>query len=130
MKTLIPLTLLLIPFAAPADEAGSIKLQPAEGKYVCMVNNHLYEKVQFPVEVNGKTYYGCCPMCKDRLKRDASLRIAVDPVSRKKVDKATAVVGATPDGRVFYFENKKHMKTFEAPPAPPEKEAVPAKQRS
>lgn len=126
MKTLITLTLFLLPFSALADEPGNIKLKPAEGKFVCMVNNHLYEKVQFPVEVNGKTYYGCCPMCKDRLKTDVTLREATDPISKKKVDKATAVVGATPDGRVFYFENEKHMKKYLAPPAPPKKEAAPA----
>ena len=45
---------------------------------------------EFTVEVGGKTYFGCCPMCKERLATDAEARQAMDPVSGRMVDKAVA----------------------------------------
>jgi YHS domain-containing protein len=78
-------------------------LEQVEPKMVCMVNDTLFPREQIPVEVDGKTYFGCCEMCKGRLASDASLRSAKDPVSGVSVDKALAVIGAAPDGRVQYF---------------------------
>jgi YHS domain-containing protein len=51
-------------------------------------------------------------MCKERLAKDAALRVAVDPVSGKEVDKATAVIGADSYKRVFYFESQKNFEKF------------------
>jgi YHS domain-containing protein len=82
-------------------------LRRVEAKRVCMVNNTAFDKDQIPVDVGGKTYFGCCEMCKGRLAQDASIRQAVDPVSGKTVDKATAIIGATPEGKVYYFESEK-----------------------
>jgi YHS domain-containing protein len=96
--------------AAPLARAEP--LQQVEAKRVCMVNDNLFPKDQIPVQVSGKTYFGCCEMCKERLALDANLRQAVDPVSKKPVDKATAVIGARPDGRVLYFENADNLKRY------------------
>ena len=85
-------------------------LQRVEAKKVCMINNQLFAKDQIPVEVQGKTYYGCCEMCKERLAKDADARTGTDPVTGKPVDKATAVIAALEDGSVLYFESEK---TFE-----------------
>lgn len=95
-------------------QAGDAKpeLKRVETKKVCMVNNQVFDKDQIPVTVGGKTYYGCCEMCKKALASDASKRVAIDPVSGKEVDKATAVIGADATGRVFYFENEKNLKKF------------------
>jgi YHS domain-containing protein len=87
-------------------------LTRVEAKRVCMVNDTVFPKDQIPVEVAGKTYFGCCAMCKDRLARDASAREANDPVTGKKVDKATAVIGATTDGKVYYFESETSLARF------------------
>jgi YHS domain-containing protein len=38
--------------------------------------------------------------------------MSVDPVSGNKVDKAEAVIGADADGRVYYFENAKNLKSY------------------
>ena len=76
-----------------------------ETKKVCMINNQVFEKDQIPVQVEGRTYYGCCEMCKEKLAKDAAARQAVDPVSGKTVDKAKAVIAALPDGKVLYFES-------------------------
>ena len=100
----------LVIAAAPA-RAEDIK--KVDSKRVCMVNNTLFDKDQIPVAVGGKTYFGCCEMCKGRLTEDASMREAVDPVSGKPVDKAKAVIGAKPDGKVLYFESDKTFAEYQ-----------------
>ncbi|WP_461528475.1 hypothetical protein [Prosthecobacter sp.] len=102
---------LALSFSAAHAETGS-QLKKVEPQYVCMINNKLFDKVQIPVKVAGKTYYGCCPMCKAKLEKSVQARTATDPVSKKSVDKATAVIGAKADGTVFYFESEKNMKLF------------------
>jgi YHS domain-containing protein len=102
---------------AQAQEAQSSAAAPAgikkvENHLVCMVNNQFMGKDQIPVAVEGKTYYGCCEMCKERLAKDAASRAAVDPVSGNTVDKAKAVIAALPDGSVLYFENEKTMEQY------------------
>lgn len=92
------------------DDAPS--LVKVEQRYVCMVNNQLFPNEQIPVKVEEKTYYGCCEMCKERLSQQAESRQAVDPVSGKSVDKATCVIGAQPDGKVFYFESDENLEKY------------------
>lgn len=96
-------------------EAGWLK--QVEAKYVCMMNNAVFEKEQMAIEVDGKTYYGCCSMCKDRLQKDASARQATDPVSGNTVDKATAIIGEH-HGAVYYFENEENFHKFASGPMP------------
>jgi YHS domain-containing protein len=115
---LFTLTLLLTALlAAGAALAGGDAAKPAlkrvEAKKVCMVNDQLFEKDQIPVAFEGKTYYGCCEMCKERLAKDAAARTAVDPVTGKKVDKATAVIAAPPQGKVLYFESEKTLAEYQ-----------------
>jgi YHS domain-containing protein len=118
-KATVLLATLLFSLAAFAQEdvKPTGKLARVETKTVCMINEHAMGKDQIPVEVEGRTYYGCCDMCKKALATDASKREAVDPVSGKKVDKATAVIAAQQDGCVFYFESEaslaKYNKQFE-----------------
>src|SRR5262245_3313153 len=103
----LTLAVLLVGAAAFAEP-----LTRVEAKRVCMVNDTAFPKDQIAVEVDGKTYFGCCEMCKSRLQQDASARSAVDPVSGKTVDKATAVIGAMPDGKVLYFESEQTFTQF------------------
>jgi YHS domain-containing protein len=100
LPSLLVLALLLV-----AGRAGAEQIERVEAKRVCMVNNSVFPKDQIPVQVEGKTYFGCCEMCKGRLASDPKARTAQDPVTGKTVDKATAVIGATPDGTVYYFES-------------------------
>jgi YHS domain-containing protein len=97
---------------AQEDVKPTGKLEKVEPKTVCMINEHAMGKDQIPVEVDGKTYYGCCDMCKQRLAADATKRVATDPVTGKQVDKATAVTAAQADGRVFYFESDETLKKY------------------
>jgi len=100
---------LALPALASEDQEA---MEVVDSEYVCMVNDAVYEKKQVHVQVEGKDYYGCCEMCKERLAKDAALRVAIDPVSGKEVDKATAVIGADSYKRVFYFENQENFETF------------------
>ena len=59
---------------------------------VCMVNNAYMGKEQIPVEFEGKTYYGCCNMCVDKINNNREVRYAIDPVTGREVDKATAFI--------------------------------------
>ncbi|HML95926.1 MAG TPA: hypothetical protein PKC29_10900 [Thermodesulfobacteriota bacterium] len=96
---------------------GSPAVTRVESKYVCMMTDHVFPKEQIPVVVEDKTYYGCCEMCEARLKASAESRVAVDPVSGQQVDKAAAVIGAAPDGSVYYFESAENLKSFKGTPA-------------
>ncbi len=90
-------------------------LKQVDAKYVCMINKKVFPNAQIPVVVEGRTYYGCCDMCKTRLESDAKSRMDVDPVSGKEVDKATAVIGADKDGTTYFFESVVNLKKFKAP---------------
>ena len=80
---------------------------------VCMVNNAYMGRLQFEVPFEGKTYYGCCDMCVERIPNDPSVRKAVDPNSGVEVDKAEAfIVLAGTQGQVDYFENEESYRAF------------------
>lgn len=115
--TLSLIGILILASAGLAAAAGPTTpvtptLKKVETKKVCMINNQVFEKDQIPVQVQGRTYYGCCEMCKERLAQDAEARTAVDPVTGKKVDKATAVIAAKTDGNVLYFESDATLQRF------------------
>lgn len=95
----------LAPFVAMADNA----LEVVDAEFVCMVNDVRYDKVQVRVDVNDQTYYGCCEMCRARLTNNENLRVGVDSISGKKVDKAIAIIAADSYNRVFYFENEENL---------------------
>ena len=94
------------------NQQTSSSLTEVDSKYVCMVTNQLFVKEQIPVEVEGKTYYGCCEMCEAKIKNNPQSREATDPVSGKKVDKAEAIIGATADGSIYYFESEENLEIF------------------
>jgi YHS domain-containing protein len=97
---------------APAARPSNGLTVVRERNYVCMVNDQFMGREQIPVTIGEQTYYGCCPMCKDRLASDASLRTAKDPVSGKAVDKASAVIGQAPSGNVLYFESEATLAAY------------------
>ena len=114
MKQIV-LSLIICLFSVPAmaeDKHDHAPLKRVEAQYVCMVNNAVFQSPQIAVEVEGKTYYGCCPMCKDKLTKSSDMRTATDPVTGASVDKASAIIGALPDGKVFYFESEEAFKKY------------------
>lgn len=88
----------------------SWKIVPNET--VCMVTEAHFAKPQIPVKVGDKTYYGCCDGCKKTLTEDESARTAIDPLTKKSVDKATATIAANSAGKVLYFENKANFEKY------------------
>lgn len=80
---------------------------------VCMVNNAYMGKKQLEVKYDGKIYYGCCADCQEKIPTQESARIALDPVSKKPVDKATAIIAkADENDNVLYFENQSNYETY------------------
>lgn len=69
------------------------------------------------MQLGDRTYFGCCAGCERKIRGDPRVRAAVDPVSGRVVDKATAVIGALPDHKVFYFENEENLRRFRVHPA-------------
>jgi YHS domain-containing protein len=106
----VTLALAILGVTAVAAEEVAATPAPAlarvEAKRVCMVNNQVFERDMIPVEFEGKTYFGCCDMCKKTLAQSAEARTAVDPITGNAVDKATAIFGALPDHTVLYFESE------------------------
>jgi YHS domain-containing protein len=100
--------------AAMAPTALASLTEVTDPSQVCMVNNQYMGRPQIPTSVEGKTYYGCCPMCKGRLEKEASARTAKDPVSGRDVDKAVAVIGKQANGDVLYFESRQTFAAYRA----------------
>lgn len=97
-----------------ATAEGQPEIKKVDTAQVCMINNTVMGKPQIPVEVEGKTYYGCCQGCVAKLKQSKSARMAVDPVSKREVDKAKAFITAAPDGTALYFESEETASLYHA----------------
>lgn len=112
------------PTVTTNEEQMSDMMQPSQtlaynvgdkvpNKQVCMVNNAYMGKNQFEVPYDGKTYYGCCNMCVERIPNDETARKAKDPYTGKEIDKANAfIVLKDQQGNVDYFENEENYKKF------------------
>jgi YHS domain-containing protein len=94
----------------PSAATTLVRVQPEK---VCMINDRFMDAPQIPVAVEGKTYYGCCPMCERRLREEPNSRFGIDPVSKKRVDKAAAVIGKLTNGEVLYFENEQTFGAYQ-----------------
>ncbi|MBA3541792.1 MAG: hypothetical protein H0T79_19415 [Deltaproteobacteria bacterium] len=96
--------------AAVALPAGMTRVM--DTSQVCMVNDQFMGKPQIPVEVQGRTYYGCCAMCKDKLNNQPESRTSLDPVTGETVDKSTAVIVQDRAGKVLYFASEATLQRF------------------
>ena len=104
------------PASTPTAPAATALTRVEDVSQVCMVNNQFMGKPQIPIDVGGKTYYGCCEMCKGRLGADAAARTATDPVTGEPVDKAAAVIAQDDQGNVHYFASADTLARYQ--PAP------------
>jgi YHS domain-containing protein len=116
-----PLPITSAPMTAPSASSvhASVPAMNSTGltrvtdrSLVCMVNNQFMGRPQIPVQVEGKTYYGCCEMCKDRLAKDSTARTGVDPVSNRPIDKSLAVIAKAESGAALYFENEANFAAY------------------
>lgn len=106
---------LTVPSPARAKNPSGETVTQVEAKYTCMVEKKYFDDPQEPVVIDEHTYYVCCKMCAAQLLEDPASRKDVDPVSGKEVNKATAVVGVSAAGKVYFFENAENLKQFRAP---------------
>ena len=95
-----------------APPALTVLTPIADPSTVCMINDQHMGVAQIPVQVEGKTYYGCCQICEAKLTTNPQARLGTDPVSQKPVDKATAVLARDARGKVLYFENTANMQAY------------------
>lgn len=104
------------PVSAPAVEKTQSSAQAVKAENyseVCMVTNNVVAGMQMiPVEVEGKTYYGCCQGCVGKLKNNRSARYATDPLTGKEVDKARAFIVADEKNKALYFESRETAEGF------------------
>lgn len=84
-----------------------------DANMVCMVNDAFMGKPQIPVPVNGRTYYGCCQGCVDKLSKLENIRMAIDPFNGTQIDKSEAYIVVTdPNGSVSYFQSVSNFEAF------------------
>jgi YHS domain-containing protein len=97
---------------APDTPSSDGLVRVEDPSLVCMVNDRYMGKAQIPVDVGGKRYFGCCAGCKQKLEADSSARLAVDPVSGERVDKASAVIARNTSGKVLYFSSDATLRRY------------------
>lgn len=95
----------LVAYSEAEAKRTEVKARVVDPKIVCMVNDAVMGKAQIPVKYEGKTYYGCCEGCVEKIKTMRSARYASDPVTGKEVDKSKAVILEGPSGEALYFES-------------------------
>ena len=111
----VPAPVSAVASAAPATSASATTvagLTITEPRLVCMINDQFMGREQIPVKVGEKTYYGCCPMCKTRLAKEAKARMASDPGTGREVDKSEALIARKESGEVLYFENRESFTRY------------------
>ncbi|RZT91301.1 hypothetical protein EV201_3115 [Ancylomarina subtilis] len=75
---------------------------------VCMLRGDIKSRPTLPIEINSKTYWGCCQNCLGKLMRNENNALfALDPFSGQSVDKADAIIRQDPQNnkRVFFFKS-------------------------
>src|SRR5579872_420999 len=107
--------MLVVALVAVVAMAASDSVKQVSSKHICFINHKRFDRALQSVEVNGKNYYGCCQDCLAELKNNPESRMAVDPVSGAKVDKADAVIGVDKNGNIYFFENIYNLHKFRAP---------------
>ena len=113
IRTLPPLFLTaLIVWVVIGSGESEAELKRVDPSHTCMGSNKETGKPEAFVEVDGKRYHGCSEMCIVNLEKNQNFRYGIDPVSGNKVDKATALIGARPNGDLLYFESEETFRTF------------------
>lgn len=98
--------------ATGAARAATPDVSVPERSRVCMMQDSVMTTPAIPLSHGGKTYYGCCEMCKAKIAAEPTrYTVARDPVSGAAVDKATAELLSV-DGRVLYFQSAANRDTF------------------
>ena len=114
----------LLQTMAWAESDRFLKVDPGERNKICMVNdfyNPMADFSNFSVNIDGKSYYGCCHGCKKALSSSDQYHYAHYSVNGKqvKVDKAKAgciLADKQKNGTTYYFENEQACNDFVSNP--------------
>jgi YHS domain-containing protein len=102
--------------AAPVDLAASCSVPAIDPRQVCAVENSIQGRDGVPFELDGNTYWVCCPRCAETFKQNPdAYRFSADPVSGQQVDKAAALPQPYA-GRVYFFASEATRTAFNADP--------------
>lgn len=101
----------------PSNESPQMALpagltRVSDPSQVCMINDQFMGRAQIPIVVEGRTYYGCCPACKDKLEKQPASRMALDPITGEQVDKARAIIVQDSAGKVMYFAGEDTLRRY------------------
>ena len=93
-----------------AGQAAAEPIERVDAKHVCMVNNTVFDKDQIAVNVDGKTYFGCCDVQAGRLRPTRPRVPRRDPVtaSRRQGRRHRRDAGR----QVLRFENDKTFSQY------------------
>jgi len=110
MKRILIVLFLMTTLCLTMAFAASGNVEKRE--YVCMMQDMVLTRPGIAIQHEGKTYYGCCAMCKQKIKNEpAKYTKATDPVSKKSIDKAEAFIYGI-DGTAYYFGSDANRKAF------------------
>jgi Cu+-exporting ATPase len=106
-----------------AYQEGDVAIDP-----ICKMNVDI-ATADLISDYNGKRYYFCAKFCMDTFETDPEkyedvdesleveeFPIAIDPICKMDVEKATASLMSTYEGKMFYFCAQYCKDTFEADP--------------
>ena len=80
MKIILNLILGTLIFLGAARQSYAQNIE--DKKIICMMQDSVMEKPGIPIEHAGKTYYGCCSMCSEKIKSEPEKYTkALDPIS-------------------------------------------------
>ena len=100
------------PSSTLSKEKNQGKLSLVQAEYVCMPQDAIYHRKMIPVEVKGKTYYGCCQGCVEQIKKEPDKScFAIDPITGEKIDKSEAII-LNLWGKARYFASKKNARQY------------------
>jgi YHS domain-containing protein len=84
---------------------------------VCMVKRTVQPHTTLTYDYQGKTYHFCCSNCLSKFKANPDhLKLAIDPVNGKPVDKAEGLIYSY-EGHAYFFASKRTLKKFSKKPA-------------
>lgn len=89
--------------------------KPVSDSVVCMVSGLVKNKAILPIEIGGKTYWGCCDNCLMQLRNNIeNVLYAKDPYSGTLICKAGALKRLDPENNkyVLYFETDRNYEVY------------------
>ena len=110
MKRILTVALIMTTLCLTMALGASGNVEKRE--YVCMMQDMVLTRPGIAIQYQGKTYYGCCEMCQQKIKNEpGKYTKAVDLVSKKAVDKAEAFIYGI-EGTAYYFSSEANRKSF------------------